>query len=47
MLTDDDKKKIYDQHGEEGLKNQNQGHNANDVFARCAITVSIHSSYPI
>jgi hypothetical protein len=36
VLTDDDKRRIYDQYGEEGLKQQNGGgggfHNPFDVF---------------
>ena len=40
MLSDKEKRRIYDQHGEEGLK-QNAarggggGGNANDIFSQC------------
>lgn len=34
VLSDDDKRKIYDQHGEEGLKQGGQQHDASDIFSR-------------
>ncbi|EDQ86393.1 uncharacterized protein MONBRDRAFT_33863 [Monosiga brevicollis MX1] len=33
VLSDDDKRKIYDRHGEEGLKDGGQGHDASDIFS--------------
>ncbi len=37
VLSDDEKRRIYDQYGEEGLKgNHHQNHNPFDIFAQFA-----------
>ncbi len=37
-LSDDDKRKIYDQRGEEGLKGGGESNSASDVFSRYIIS---------
>ena len=46
MLSDDEKRGIYDKHGEEGLKDGGRQHDASDIFSRYSRARGIASPAP-